>query len=313
LQIKIIENSPRYVEGQPSVYYFTEEITFQGDDYTNDGDKRDLKFLLNRPKTTNHSTDNPSPALMYIHGGGAIAFNAKCSDSACQRWADENDLVVFNLDYRLAPETPAPGGILDCYAGLKFIIANAEKYGIDPKRVTFTGDSGGGYLSMGLGMELSKRGESGLVPFIIGSACMVGVGLITMTAEDYAKGYDDPHRMTLLTTSISQALAGVDGQTPYETIKDRADVFVTNMADDLLKNFPPTVLFTSEYDYLRWGTEDMARLLDKHGKLLDYIVHPGTEHCWYLTDPNNECSTTMDCWADFGKVFTKYLRRDEKS
>jgi acetyl esterase/lipase len=216
--------------------------------------------------------------------------------------------VVFNLDYRLAPETPAPGGILDCYAGLKFIIANAEKYGIDPKRVTFTGDSGGGYLSMGLGMELSKRGESGLVPFIIGSACMVGVGLITMTAEDYAKGYDDPHRMTLLTTSISQALAGVDGQTPYETIKDRADVFVTNMADDLLKNFPPTVLFTSEFDICRWGTEVMAQLLEKHSKLLDYIVHPGATHCWYFADHKNKSPSTQKCWDDYGKVFNRYLK-----
>jgi acetyl esterase len=250
---------------------------------------------------------------MYIHGGGAIASDAKSCDHPCQRWADENDLVVFNLDYRLAPETPAPGGILDCYAGLKFIIANAEKYGIDPSRVTFTGDSGGGYLSMGLGMELSKRGESGLVPFIIGSACMVGAAIFTMTAEDMAKSYDDPHGTLWFMQTISQALAGVDGQTPYEAFKDRADVFVTNMGDDLLKNFPPTVLFTSEYDYLRSGTEEMARLLEKHGKLLDYIVHPGTEHCWYLLDPNNECSTNLDCWADFGKVFTKYLRRDEKS
>jgi acetyl esterase len=198
---------------------------------------------------------------MYIHGGGAIASDAKSCDHPCQRWADENDLVVFNLDYRLAPETPAPGGILDCYAGLKFIIANAEKYGIDPSRVTFTGDSGGGYLSMGLGMELSKRGESGLVPFIIGSACMVGAAIFTMTAEDMAKSYDDPHGTLWFMQTISQALAGVDGQTPYEAFKDRADVFVTNMGDDLLKNFPPTVLFTSEYDYLRSGTEEMARLL----------------------------------------------------
>jgi acetyl esterase/lipase len=155
---------------------------------------------------------------MYIHGGGAVASNALQYDRCCQRWADETDLVVFNLDYRLAPETPAPGGILDCYAGLKFIIANAEKYGVDPTRVTFTGDSGGGYLSMGLGMELSKRGESGLVPFIIGSACMDGAGLFTMTAEDMAKSYDDPHGTLLFMTTISQALAGVDGQTPYESI-----------------------------------------------------------------------------------------------
>jgi acetyl esterase len=313
LQLKLIDHDKLYVKGQRLPYYFTEEITFQGDDYTKDGDKRDLKLLLYRPKTTKHSAENPSPALMYIHGGAAIALPATCADYPCQRWADENDLVVFSVEYRLAPETPAPGGILDCYAGLRYILANAEKYGVDPKRVTFSGDSGGGYLSVALGMELSRRGEASLVPFMIGSACMIGSALFNMTEEDYAKGYDDPHGVVWFMTASIQALAGVDGQTPYAAFKDRADVFVTNMGDDLLKNFPPTVLFTSEFDSCRWGTEDMARLLEKHGKLLDYIVHPGTEHCWYLTDTVDEISTSLDCWADYRKIFSKYLRRDENS
>ena len=151
------------------------------------------------------------------------------------------------------------------------------------------------------------------MPFIIGSACMVGSALFTMTEEDYAKGYDDPRPSTTMMTVIVQALAGVDGQTPYEAIKDRADVFVTNMADDLLKNFPPTVLFTSEFDDCRWGTESVAILLEKHGKLLDYIVHPGTEHCWYLRHSGDEIPATQDCWADYRKIFSKYLRSDEKS
>jgi acetyl esterase/lipase len=185
---------------------------------------------------------------MYIHGGGAIAFDAKSCDHPCQRWADENDLVVFNLDYRLAPETPAPGGIMDCYAGLKYIIANAEKYGVDPTRVTFTGDSGGGYLSMGLGMELSKRGESGLVPFIIGSACMVGGNYWELTEEDMKTG-DNIEQTKDTMTICTTCLAGVPVDTPYEQIKDRVDIFVTNMPDDLLKNFPPTVLFSSEFDF----------------------------------------------------------------
>ncbi len=244
---------------------------------------------------------------MYIHGGGAIALSGKFFDYTCQRWADENDLVVFNLDYRLAPETPAPGGIMDCYAGLKYILANAEKYGVDPTRVTFTGDSGGGYLSMGLGMELSKRGESSLVPFIMGSATMIGGMIQEMTAEDFCKGYDDPHGMQWSQGAIFNAIAGVASGTPYEQIKDRVDVFVTNMPDDLLKNFPPTVLWTSEYDNCRWGTEVMAQLLEKHGKLLDYIVLPGTAHCWYLGDVLGKSPSTQKFWDDNVTVLKKYL------
>jgi acetyl esterase/lipase len=286
---------------------FVEEITFQGDDYTKDGDKRDLTLLLNRPTYTKFSKENPSPALMYIHGGGSISLNARYYDEVCQRWADESGIVVFNLEYRLAPETPAPGGIMDCYAALKYIIANAEKYGVDPKRVTFSGESGGGYLSMALGMELSKRGESGLVPFIMGSATMIGGDIFEMTEEDFGKGYEDPHGMQFFLGGIVNAVAGVASGTPYEQIKDRVDVFVTNMPDEILKNFPPTVLWTSEYDSCRWGTESMAKLLEKHGKLLDYIVHPGTDHCWYIADVFGKSPSTQKFWDDNVTVLKKYL------
>ncbi len=70
-----------------------------------------------------------------------------------------------------------------------------------------------------------------------------------MTAEDFGKGYDDPHVMQWYIGAITNAIAGVASGTPYEQIKDRVDVFITNMPDDLLKNFPPTVLFSSEFDF----------------------------------------------------------------
>jgi acetyl esterase/lipase len=287
---------------------FVEEIKFQGERYTKDGDFRVLTLLLNRPTYTKFWEDDPSPALMYIHGGGGIALDARYADECCQRWADESGIVVFNLEYRLAPETPAPGGIMDCYAGLKYIIDNAWKYDVDPKRVTFSGESGGGYLAMGLGMELSKRGESDLVPFIMGSATMVGGQLFEMTEEDMAKGYDDPQSMQLFMGGMVNALAGVPFGTPYEQIKDRVDVFITNMPEEILKNFPPTVLWTSEYDSCRWGTEVMAQLLEKHGKLLDYIVHPGVEHCWYFADVFHKSPSTQKFWDDNVTVLKKYLQ-----
>ncbi len=52
----------------------------------------------------------------------------------------------------------------------------------------------------------------------------------------------------------------------------------------------------------------MAQLLEKHGKLLDYIVHPGATHCWYFSDPENRSPSTQKCWDDYGKVFDKYLK-----
>jgi acetyl esterase/lipase len=128
-----------------------------------------------------------------------------------------------------------------------------------------------------------------------------------MTEEDMTKGYDDPQAMQFLVGGMVTALAGVPFGTPYEQIKHRADVFITNMPDEILKNFPPTVLWTSEYDSCRWGVEVMAQRLEKHGKLLDYIVHPGTEHAWYFADVFQKSPSTQKFWDDNVTVMKKYL------
>ena len=81
------------------------------------------------------------------------------------RYAVEADVTIINVNYRLAPEHPAPKGIYDAYAALKEILKNHRKYGINPKRVGVFGESGGGYITAGLGILLAEKNESKLVRF----------------------------------------------------------------------------------------------------------------------------------------------------
>ena len=55
-------------------------------------------------------------------------------------------MVVFNVDYRLAPVTKCPENILDFYCSLNHVIENADALGIDNSKVGFIGESGGGYI-----------------------------------------------------------------------------------------------------------------------------------------------------------------------
>jgi len=106
-----------------------------------------------------------APCMLYYHGGAGYAGSAKSYLTVVNRYALEGEMVVINVDYRLAPEYKAPLGVLDSYAALKFAVQNADALGIDKSRIGIFGDSGGGYICTGVGMILAQTNESHLVRF----------------------------------------------------------------------------------------------------------------------------------------------------
>jgi len=94
----------------------------------------------------------PKPLVLYIHGGGWVGGHTRHAGAlgnfpeALARLAGEG-FVVASLEYRLAAEAPFPAQVQDARAALRYLKANAERYGIDPTRTGIWGGSAGGHLS----------------------------------------------------------------------------------------------------------------------------------------------------------------------
>ena len=99
------------------------------------------------------------PCILYIHGGGYIVGEAAGWHAYCEYLSDAVDAVVFNVEYRLAPETPFPGPLEDCYDALRWLYENAATQGVDPNRITIMGHSAGGGLTAALALLARDRGE----------------------------------------------------------------------------------------------------------------------------------------------------------
>ncbi len=101
----------------------------------------------------------PLPCLYWMHGGGLIMGSYAGDDARFDAWCPMFGIVGVSVEYRLAPETPYPGPLDDCYAGLRWVHQHAGELGIDPVRVGIGGGSAGGNLAAGLALLARDRGE----------------------------------------------------------------------------------------------------------------------------------------------------------
>jgi acetyl esterase/lipase len=101
----------------------------------------------------------PRPALISIHGGGYVIGSHLGDDGRFDKWSPALRCTGISVGYRLAPETPFPGPLEDCYTALAWAYRNAPDLGIDPGRIGIIGGSAGGGLAAGLALLARDRAE----------------------------------------------------------------------------------------------------------------------------------------------------------
>ncbi len=89
----------------------------------------------------------PHPVIVWFHGGGWVLGSAEQSTPVTKDLAAAVGCVVVTVDYRLAPEHPAPAAMVDCSAVTAWVIEHGAEEGWDSSRVAVGGDSAGGNLA----------------------------------------------------------------------------------------------------------------------------------------------------------------------
>jgi acetyl esterase len=89
----------------------------------------------------------PSPLLVYFHGGGFVCGDLDTHDSVCRFLAREAAVRLLSIDYRLAPEHRFPAAIEDGLEAFRFAVKEAASLGADAARIAVGGDSAGGNVA----------------------------------------------------------------------------------------------------------------------------------------------------------------------
>ncbi len=102
-------------------------------------------------------TPTPAPAVVYIHGGGWVRGTKEASVLTVLPYIAMGYSVV-NVEYRLGDVSLAPAAIEDCRCALRWVVAHAKEYNIDPARIVVAGASAGGHLALTTGMVPTSAG-----------------------------------------------------------------------------------------------------------------------------------------------------------
>lgn len=141
------------------------------------------------------------PVIVWIHGGALIMGGREGVPNPIRAFAEENQVAIVSIDYRLAPETKLPDIISDVEAAFHWL-ANEGKaqFHLDTNHIAVCGGSAGGYLTLVTGYRVKPRPRA-LVAFY---------GYGHLTREWYAAPSPHP-RHNPRTISADEAAQQTDG------------------------------------------------------------------------------------------------------
>ncbi|GLY19650.1 alpha/beta hydrolase [Kineosporia rhizophila] len=114
----------------------------------------DVLVSVFRPRTR----QGAGPGFFFTHVGGMIFGDRFVGVAPVVDYVERFNAVVVTVEYRLAPENPAPAALEDSYAALVWTAKHAAELGIDPERLITIGGSAGGGLTAGITMMARDRG-----------------------------------------------------------------------------------------------------------------------------------------------------------
>lgn len=248
-------------------------LSFSDHEVASQPDGNTITLRLIRPEVT-----EPLACVYYLHGGGMAS--GSIDDPVYRAWGRTiaaKGIAVVMAEFRnsLHPNryqevAPFPAGLNDCLSGLRWVAANAATLGIDPSRIVVAGESGGGNLTLAVGLSLKRSDELGLIKGLY-ALCPYLVGLY----PDARYPSTVENNGILIGGHNNRGIVGYGIEAHEEKNPLAWPDFATT--GDVI-GFPPTVINVNECDPLRDEGIAFYRLLLQSGVPARGRVRLGTFH-----------------------------------
>jgi len=210
----------------------------------------------------------PFGVLVWIHGGGWVIGDLDTADPTARKLCTSAEVVVVSVDYRLAPEHPAPAPLQDCWAVVRWVAEHAGEIGGDRSRLAVGGDSAGGNLAAVMAQKAVAEGG----PRIVLQALVYPVTDLTMSHPSYVEN-GEGYFLT------AKGMAWFTAH--YLSGGDPRDSELSPLFADDVSGVAPAVVVTAEFDPLRDEGEAYAAKLEAAGVAVTARRYDGMVHGFF--------------------------------
>lgn len=213
------------------------------------------------------SPESPNDfALLVLHGGGFGYKTAPHQLTNAFEYTSKLNCKTFLIDYHLLPKFPFPTAYDDSLKTYEYLISNADKLKINPKKIIVLGDSAGGCLAANLCNTVESKN---LPP----PCCQVLIYPVTdnsMTTTSMKTFTDTP----LWNSKNNQRM----WKMYLKDCTPQQEQIAVPMKNPLPKTLPPTYIETAEFDCLHDEAILYAEKIKNHTTELQINETKGTFH-----------------------------------
>lgn len=222
--------------------------------------------------------------ILYFHGGGYVTGTCKSHRGITAKFVKGTGIGALLIEYRLAPENPYPAALEDALAAYRWLLSQ----GIEPNKIVFIGDSGGGGLCLASLLAIRDQG----LPLPAGAVAYSPVTDFKCTGESHQTKL----KVCLSPEGMAPALAK-----HYAGDHDLELPYISPLYGDL-HGLPPLLLYAGEDETLR---DDAVRFGEKAkaaGVDVTLRIGEGMFHCYPAVAPLfPEATEAMDEICSFVK------------
>lgn len=249
-----------------------------------DGSRLRLRLAMARTPA-----DGPVPGIVWIHGGGYVLGAPEQDGAMLRRLVDATGGLVVAPDYRLAPGSPYPAALEDCYLALCWLRDNARELGVREDQLAVAGNSAGGGLTAAVTLLARDRGEVAIA-FQVPLYPMLDDRCATPSAsENDAPVWDATTNRNAWRLYLG-SVAGAADVPAYAAPARAAD----------LTGLPPAFTYVGSIEPFRDEVTTFVERLRAAGVPVDFRVYPGCFHGFDVVAPgapvSREALASLSDW-----------------